>query len=303
MRVFAGLLLLAVAASDGNAQTLSSSIEQCAVGQTCRPRLTWSGWPCTPTATALPSGGGWTGTKAASGSQLVSSITATRDYRLSCTVVEGVGSTRLTWQPPAANTDGTPLTDLASFRAHYGRTQGTYPNSVAIASASATSYTVDNLAAGSWYFVLTALNQAGTESQFSNVASKTIEGSSTLLERSVTVTVGDPVPVIPATPTSVETAGTYTSQLGERRYSVGDVVPVSASTAQGATRYEWEFEHVENRIVSGAETTAAAATWTPSRPGHYVVRVRACNTAGCSPWFSTTDAGYLMHAWLRAPTF
>jgi hypothetical protein len=84
------------------------------------------------------------------------------------------GSTTLTWQPPAANTDGSPLTDLKAFKVYWGTTPGSYSRSTQISSATARSYTVTGLSKGTWYFAVTALNAKGVESPYSNVWSKTV---------------------------------------------------------------------------------------------------------------------------------
>jgi hypothetical protein len=83
-------------------------------------------------------------------------------------------SATLTWQPPALNTDGTPLTNLAAFKVYWGATQGAYPNSTHIANGAARTHTVTGLASGTWYFVVTALSASGSESPRSNVWQKTV---------------------------------------------------------------------------------------------------------------------------------
>jgi hypothetical protein len=83
------------------------------------------------------------------------------------------GSTILTWQPPAANEDGSTLTDLAGYRVYWGTTPGTYSRSTQLNPTSRT-HTVTGLARGTWYFVVTALNSQGVESSYSNVWSKTV---------------------------------------------------------------------------------------------------------------------------------
>jgi hypothetical protein len=85
------------------------------------------------------------------------------------------GSATLSWTPPTTNTDGTPLTNLAGYRVRWGTAAGNYPNSVTLNNAGLATYVVSNLAPGTYYFVVTALNSAGAESQFSNMASKTIQ--------------------------------------------------------------------------------------------------------------------------------
>jgi hypothetical protein len=84
------------------------------------------------------------------------------------------GSATVSWTPPTTNTDGTALTDLASFRVVYGRDSDALDQSVTVENAGATSHTVNNLTSGTWYFAVVVVNQAGVESGLSNVASKTI---------------------------------------------------------------------------------------------------------------------------------
>ena len=65
--------------------------------------------------------------------------------------------------------------DLAGYRI-YWRTlpsNGGYTNSVTINTPGIASYTVENLTAGTYEFVATALNAAGVESSFSNTATRT----------------------------------------------------------------------------------------------------------------------------------
>jgi hypothetical protein len=85
------------------------------------------------------------------------------------------GSATLTWTPPTQNTDGSALTDLAGYKIYWGTTQGSYPNSVTLTNPGLTSYVVTDLVPGTYFFVATALNSAGTESAFSAPASKTIQ--------------------------------------------------------------------------------------------------------------------------------
>jgi hypothetical protein len=85
------------------------------------------------------------------------------------------GSATLSWTPPTTNTDGSALTNLAGYRVRWGPAAGNYTNSVTLNNAGLTSYVLGNLAPGTYYFVVTALSSTGAESQFSNVASKTIQ--------------------------------------------------------------------------------------------------------------------------------
>jgi len=84
------------------------------------------------------------------------------------------GTATLTWSVPTLNTDGSSLSDLAGFHIYYGTSQSAMTQMVAVANAAATTYQVTNLAAGTWYFAITAYSTAGTESAKSNIGNKTI---------------------------------------------------------------------------------------------------------------------------------
>ena len=85
-----------------------------------------------------------------------------------------MGTATLSWAPPTTRTDGTPLTDLAGYRIHYGTSPGVYSTRISIDNPGITTYVVENLAPATYYFVTTAFDTAGGESDYSNVASKTI---------------------------------------------------------------------------------------------------------------------------------
>jgi hypothetical protein len=85
-----------------------------------------------------------------------------------------LGSVALSWTPPTTNIDGSALTDLAGYRIYYGTSEGNYPNRVDIGTAGISTYIVENLVPQTYYFVITSLNVAGTESSFSNVAIKVL---------------------------------------------------------------------------------------------------------------------------------
>jgi hypothetical protein len=85
------------------------------------------------------------------------------------------GSTALRWQPPTTRMDGSPLTNLAGFRIRYGNASGNYPNVITIANGSVTNAVVSNLVPGTYYFVTTAFDSAGYESNYSSPVSTTIQ--------------------------------------------------------------------------------------------------------------------------------
>ena len=85
------------------------------------------------------------------------------------------GSTRLSWQAPTTRMDGTPLTNLAGFRIRYGNSSGNYPNVITIANGTVTNAVVSNLVPGTYFFVTTAYDAAGYESNYSSPVSTTIQ--------------------------------------------------------------------------------------------------------------------------------
>lgn len=82
------------------------------------------------------------------------------------------GTATVSWAAPTTNADGTPLADLAGYRVLYGTQAGTYTQSVA---ASVSPVTVQGLAAGTWFFVVQAIDTSGNASTASAEVSKTIQ--------------------------------------------------------------------------------------------------------------------------------
>ena len=77
----------------------------------------------------------------------------------------------LEWSPPTENVDGSPVDDLNGFTIYWGGSAGTYPFSQAVPDPTATTYTlpISNVQSGaSLYVVMTASDQAGNESGYSN---------------------------------------------------------------------------------------------------------------------------------------
>jgi len=86
----------------------------------------------------------------------------------------GSGTATVSWTAPTTNTDGSALTDLASYRIEYGRSADSLDESAAVTNSGLTSFTINNLVPGTWYFGVIAINAAGGESALSSVASKTV---------------------------------------------------------------------------------------------------------------------------------
>lgn len=85
-----------------------------------------------------------------------------------------LGSATLSWVAPTQRDDGTALTNLAGYRIRYGTSPGSYPNQLQIPNPGITTCVVENLPPGTYYFVATAYDSNGVESENSGVVSKTI---------------------------------------------------------------------------------------------------------------------------------
>jgi hypothetical protein len=84
------------------------------------------------------------------------------------------GTATISWIPPTQNTDGTPLTDLGGYRIYYGTSSTNLAQMVELDNPGLTRYVVQNLSPATWYFTMRAFRTNGTESEPSNIASKTI---------------------------------------------------------------------------------------------------------------------------------
>lgn len=90
--------------------------------------------------------------------------------------VDAVGNGRATvsWVAPTQNTDGSTLTNLAGYRVLYGTNSANLNRTVRVDNPSVSTYLIENLAAGTWFFALKAISTTGHESEASAIGSKTI---------------------------------------------------------------------------------------------------------------------------------
>ena len=158
--------------------------------ETVTPVLSWDTQPAANTCIAS---GDWIGNKGAFGIETLPPITSSATYNLSCEWFDQAAT--LSWTAPTQNTDGTALTDLAGFKIKYGLSAGgPYPNEVDISDPLVTVHVISPLGVGVWFFVSTAYNAIGVESDNSNEAQKVIETMADV--RSVGITV-NPKPASP----------------------------------------------------------------------------------------------------------
>jgi hypothetical protein len=88
--------------------------------------------------------------------------------------VGNVGRAVLSWTPPTQNTNGSTLNNLAGYRISYGTSPEALAQTVQIANPGVSSYTISNLAPGTYYFAVRAYATSDAESVNSNVISKTV---------------------------------------------------------------------------------------------------------------------------------
>jgi len=81
------------------------------------------------------------------------------------------GSATVNWQAPTENVDGSPVTDLSGFNIYYGTQSQNYTSKVQVDNPGLATYVVDSLPSGTYYFVVTAYNSQGAESDYSPEAS------------------------------------------------------------------------------------------------------------------------------------
>jgi hypothetical protein len=85
-----------------------------------------------------------------------------------------LGSATLSWSAPTQNTDGSAISNLAGYRIYYGTSAGSMGTMIQVSNPGISTYVVDNLQTGTWYFAVSAYNSAGVEGGRSTVGSKAI---------------------------------------------------------------------------------------------------------------------------------
>jgi|SRR5665213_2997590 len=84
------------------------------------------------------------------------------------------GSVDIAWNPPTENTDGTPVVNLNGYKIYYGHASKSYTNSITLSNPGLTSYVVESLPPGTYFFAVTATTTSGVQSGYSPEASTTI---------------------------------------------------------------------------------------------------------------------------------
>jgi len=84
------------------------------------------------------------------------------------------GSVTLDWMPPTQNSDGSALTNLAGYHITYGTSPTVLTSTIDVNNPGLSTFLVQNLTSGTWYFSVSAYNSTGAESTPSNPVSRVI---------------------------------------------------------------------------------------------------------------------------------
>ena len=85
------------------------------------------------------------------------------------------GSVTLDWTPSQQNTDGSSLTNLTGYRIIYGTSPTALTQTVELANPGLTTYLIEGLAPGNWYFSIKSYNSTGQESVPTTPVSATVQ--------------------------------------------------------------------------------------------------------------------------------
>lgn len=181
------LLLLASFAQAQTAGTVTFTAKQTSATGSLAPVLTWS---TSPVASSCAASGAWSGTKFASGSETLPTITASKSYTLTC--AWGAGTATISWVAPTQNTDNSTLTNLKGFKIVYGTSASNLNLSQSVNSTTARSATIAALGAGTWYFAVRAVNTSNVESDNSAVVSRTITAATAAKTVNITINATTP---------------------------------------------------------------------------------------------------------------
>ena len=84
------------------------------------------------------------------------------------------GTLTLSWEAPTANSDGTPLLNLAGYRIYYGNAPSALSQVIDVTNTSLTRYVVEGLTAGTYYFAIASYNALGVEGSLSPEIATTV---------------------------------------------------------------------------------------------------------------------------------
>jgi hypothetical protein len=102
------------------------------------------------------------------------STTALPAFNITVSKPVVTGNASLSWTAPTESEDGAALGDLAGYRVVYGTSPDQMTQQLNVPGASATSVSVEELAAGTYYFAVKAYTKTGVESTLSAIVYKQV---------------------------------------------------------------------------------------------------------------------------------
>ena len=136
---------------------------------------TWANFDSSTGRLSGTPGAGYVGTWSGIGISVSDGVDSVSLGNFSIEVIaQALGSATLFWTAPTLNEDGSTLTDLAGFKLYYGTATDSMNTIETIDNSSVTTFLVENLHAGTWYFKVTAFDGTGNESADSDLGSKLI---------------------------------------------------------------------------------------------------------------------------------
>ena len=220
--------------------------------------------------------------------------------------VSHAGQAILSWDPPATNTDGSALTDLAGYKIYYGTSSGNY--STVITVGNVTTYTITGLTDNiTYYFATTAYDSSGNESTFSNEVSKIISATSDItapiISNATTSSISGTSATISWSTNEVSSSqaefGTSTS-YGSSTTIDNTLVTSHTVTVSGLTSWTTYHFRVKSQDGSGNLTVSSDFTFTTIAPpdttlptGTILINGNATYTSSASVTLtlSCSDAG------------
>jgi hypothetical protein len=250
-------LMLGTLAQAQTAGTITFTANKTSATGSLAPVLTWS---TTPVASSCAASGAWSGTKFASGSETVATITSSKSYTLTCSW--GGGSAKVTWVAPTTNTNGTTLTNLAGFKVLFGTSASSLNQSQLVNDPKATSSTVSALGAGTWYFAVRAVNSQQLESDNGPVGQKSITSASAAKTVDITITASTPPPT-----TTLKTVSTHVYDvimqsdgsrlLGQQVGTIALGKPCGETYKVGTDRYRVNRDYVTFTLTPRSRSVVA----------------------------------------------
>ena len=180
-------------------------------------------------------------------------------------VENAYSSVTLTWTPPTTNSDGTELTDLAGYLVYYGTSSGSYGSPIDVGNVN--TYSITNLAAGSYYFAVKAYDTARINSDFSNEVLKVQQGTSVPTTPTPDITTPTPDTTTPTPDTTTPTVNTFTVPATAKSLTVS-ITSFTAMDNVGVTGY----------IITESATTATASSWSMTAPTSYTAAAAGKHT-------------------------